>query len=145
MARRYAGKRGPRLSKYSDEQLEAELERRRALRLRELKEAREKLDKEIASVASALGMPKAKAGRKPRAAKAVGAPVRKRTSQAELQSLAARIQKALAGQADGMGIAELRQAVRAKVPTLRLILRKMIADKQAKKKGDRRYTRYFSA
>ena len=27
MARRYAGKRGPRLSKYSDEQLEAELER----------------------------------------------------------------------------------------------------------------------
>jgi len=144
MARKRAGRRGPRLGKYSDEQLQTELRRRRESRLKELKEERARLDSEIAQISSAMGVAKPKTTRRRRMAKSTAeAPVRKRASQAELRALAERVRKVLGAHPKGIGMAELRKSVRAKVPTLRLALKKLIAQKKAKRTGERRFTKYY--
>ncbi len=114
--------------------------------MRELRRERAKLEGEIRRIERELGVGKARAVRKKGAKAAGAAPKRKRASQAEIGLLKGRVQKAVAAAGKkGIGMGDLRKKVRAKVAQLRLILKKLAAEKKVKKSGQRRFTRYHAA
>lgn len=145
MARKAGRKKG--LAAFSDEQLQQELARRMERRVRELKQERMRLDAEIRKIEGGKVR-----GRKPGAVREMAATAepkggkRKRSSQAEVKAMVERVGKAVAEQGkSGISMGELRKNVRGSTIQLRAALKKLISDKQIKKSGDRRQTKYYPA
>ena len=128
--RRRIAKRRKGLASFSLAQLQRAIEKRRQAEIRKLKKQRAMQEKAIAQIdheIAALGRKPSKAPtsrRKPKARRA------KRISRAAMRGLRAKVSRALAKKKVGIGISELSKAVGAKMPRVRLALKRLLKEKK---------------
>ncbi len=145
MAKRHrSAKRRKGLASFSLAQLQRAIEKRRQAEIRKLKKQRAMQERAIAQIdheIAALGRKPSKAPtprRKPKARRA------KRISRAAMRGLRAKVSRALAKKKVGIGISELSKAVGAKMPRVRLALKRLLKEKKIGKTGIRRTTKYHA-